>query len=726
MSSLKKLALLSLLLLASFSLFSQTKELTLKDVWGSRDLFPKRPDDLQSLKDGEHYVLMKSDSLIEYDYITGTAGRVFFKQSDFIRKEKNDTLQLMDFSFSNDESKIVFNTEMERIYRRSSKSNYFVMDLTSKKITSISEGGKQRLADFSPDATKVAFVRDNNLFITDLSNGKETQVTMDGKQNAIINGATDWVYEEEFEFSKGFYWSPDGSKIAFYRFDESNVKEFTMTKFGGLYPEEYKFKYPKAGEANSLISIYIYDLNAKTIKPVDIGKETDIYIPRIKWTNLPNTLSLYRMNRHQNKLELLFADANSGKTNVVYTEENKYYIEINDNLTFTKDNKYFLISSERDGNKHLYLYGMDGKQIFQLTHGNWEVDELLGVDETKRVIFFTTTESGPMFRDICCINMDGTRKKNISKQRGWNVAEFSKNFKYYVQTWQDANTPPVYTLKDIKGKELRVLEDNAKLRLKTKEFGFGKLSFFTIPLQNGTVLNAYVIKPLNFDSTKKYPVWMNLYGGPGSQSVQDRWGYYDFIWYQMLAQQGILSICVDNRGTGARGEEFKKCTYQELGKLETEDQIASAKYIATLPFVDGKRIGIWGWSYGGFMSSLCMLKGDGTFKAGIAVAPVTNWRYYDNIYTERYMRTPQENPKGYDDNSPMNFAKGLQGKFLLVHGTGDDNVHFQNSVELVNALVKANKQFESFYYPNRNHGISGGNTRMHLYKMLTDFIQQNL
>jgi len=723
----KRILLLLLFFISAFT-YGQSafKELTLKDVWQNRELFPKRPDALQSLNDGEHYVIMKNDSLISYDYLTGTAGRIFFTENDFIRKDKKDTLNMDKFDFDAAETKILFSTATEKIYRRSSMANYFIMDLDSKKISPLSDGGKQRLADFSPDATKVGFVRDNNLFVKDLQTGKEDQITRDGKQNAIINGATDWVYEEEFEFSKAFFWSPDGSKIAFYRFDESQVKEFVMTKFGALYPEVDKFKYPKAGEANSLISIHIYDLITKTTKTVDRGTETDIYIPRIKWTNLPNKLSLYRMNRHQNKLELLFADANSGRTNVVYTEENKSYIDINDDLTFTRDNKFFLLSSEKDGFKHLYLYDMDGKQIFQLTHGKWEVDELLGIDEVKRVIYFTTTESGAMYRDLCCINLDGTRKKTISKQRGWNKAEFSKNFKYYVHSWQDANTPPVYTLKDIKGKELKVLEDNAKLREKTKEFGYGKLTYFTIPSKNGPALNAYIIKPLNFDSTKKYPVWMNLYGGPGSQTVMDRWGYYDFIWYQMLAQKGILSVCVDNRGTGGRGEEFKKCTYQELGKLETEDQIEAAKYLGTLPYVDGKRIGIWGWSYGGFMSSLCMLKGEGTFKAGIAVAPVTNWRYYDNIYTERYMRTPQENPKGYDDNSPMNFAKGLQGKFLLVHGTSDDNVHFQNSVELVNALVKANKQFESFYYPNRNHGISGGNTRMHLYQMLTDFIQNNL
>lgn len=710
------------------SLFSQSEpqELKLSDIWGSRKYYPKSPDELQPLNDGEHYCLMVDDTLFEYEFLTGNKTRWIFCTKDFVLPGMKEAVNILDFQFSADEKKVLVMSERENIYRHSFAASYSVFDIASRKLQVVSDGGKQELATLSPDGSKVAFVRGNNLFVKDLQTNQEKQITQDGALNSIINGKCDWVYEEEFSFSRAFDWSPDGTKIAFYRFDESRVKEFSMTKYGKLYPEEYKFKYPKAGEDNSLVTIHVYDITDGSKKSMDIGTETDQYIPRIKWTNTPNLLCVFRMNRLQNKLEYLFTDVVSGKSNVILTEENKKYIEINDDLYFSPDNKFFLLTSVKNGFRHIYLHGMDGRQIRQLTVGNWEVKEFLGYDVKKKAIFFYSNENGPLGQDAFVMNLDGTRKKRLTGKNGFNTVSFSKNFKYFVNTWQDINNPAVYTVCDIKGKELRVLENNQELKDNLAPFRHPPVEFFSFTTSEGVSLNGYMIKPVNFDPNKKYPVWMHLYGGPGSQSVVNRWGRSDYLWYRMLAQKGIISVCVDNRGTGGRGEEFEKCTYGQLGNLETIDQIEAAKYLGKLPYVDASRIGIWGWSYGGFMAAHCITRGADVFKAAIAVAPVTNWRYYDNIYTERYMGLPKDNAKGYDDNAPMAYAKNLKGKFLLVHGTADDNVHFQNSVELTTALLKENKQFDMFFYPNKDHGIYGGTTRLNLYLKMTDWILENL
>jgi len=709
-------------------IFAQTnsKEIKLDDIWGSRMFAPKFLNEVKPMKDGEHYCMLENDTINVYLYKTGLKEKMLLSGKQLIPEGKKEPLGIESYQFSNDEAKLLLPSETEAIYRRSSKSNYFIWDIANQKLTALSDKGKQRLADFSPDGSKVAFVRDNNMFIKDLVNDSEYQVTTDGLDKNIINGATDWVYEEEFEFSKGFSWSPDGSKIAFYRFDESKVKEYDMQMWGDLYPKEHQYKYPKAGEANSTVSILVYDINAKTTTKMDVGNETDQYIPRIKWTQNANVLCIYRMNRHQNKLELLLSDAQTGNSHTIYTEENKYYIEINDDLIFLNNNKHFILTSEKDGYRHIYLYDLQGKLIRQLTKGNWEVTELKGINQKKGIIYFISTENSSINRDVYAISLSGKGKVKLSAKEGTNDVDYSTNFKYYINTFSDANTPPVYSLYNFKGKLIKVLEDNKKLVDKIKEYSFGKLEFFKIKTIEGVELNAYMIKPADFDSTKKYPVLMNVYGGPGVQTVENHWGYFDYIWYQMLAHKGYISVSVDNRGTGGRGEEFKKCTYQQLGKYETTDQIDAALYLGQLKYIDASRIGIWGWSFGGFMATSCITKGADVFKMAIAVAPVTNWRYYDNIYTERFMRTPQENPAGYDDNSPINHVKELKGKFLLVHGTGDDNVHVQNSMDLISALEKNNKQFEMQFYPNKNHNIVGGYTRLHLYQRMTDFILNNL
>ncbi len=500
-----------------------------------------------------------------------------------------------------------------------------------------------------------------------------------------------------------------------------------MTLFQGLYPAEYRYKYPKAGEKNSIVSIHIYQLENQESKEVEIGNQKDQYIPRIRWTADPNILCVLRMNRHQNKLDYLLAEASSGKARLLMTEEDKYYIDIEkEQLTFLANGKQFINVSERDGFNHIYLYDMNGKVLKQITKGAWEVSDIYGIDQKKGWIYYQSTEPSPSHRDVYAIGLNGNGKRKISTVNGTNSASFSSDFSYYILSNSNSKSPLFVSLHGSDGKLIRVLEDNAKAKIRIAEYQLSPTEFFRFTTSEGVSLNGYMIKPANFDPNKKYPVFMYVYGGPGSQNVADSWGSGRNMWFNYLAQKGYIIACVDNRGTGARGAEFKKMTYLNLGKYETIDQIEAAKWFAKQPYVDGNRIGIWGWSYGGYMSSLCITKGADVFKMAIAVAPVTTWRYYDSIYTERYLRTPQENAQGYDENSPINFADKLRGKFLLIHGTADDNVHFQNSVMFSEALIQANKDFEQAYYPNKNHGIAGGNTTLQLYRKMTDFILNNL
>jgi len=712
------------------SLFAQVEKkiLTFDDIFKSRKFSSKSVSGLQSMKDGEYFSQVKKDSLNLYEYLTGKYITTIITSNKLIPEGDTVPVDIGSYEFSDDETKILFTRDEEPLYRRSSKANYFIYDLKSEKIVPLSKNGKQRLATFSSDGSKVAFVRDNNIFIKNFSQevDNEYQVTTDGKVNEIINGATDWVYEEEFEFSKAFFWSPDGDKLAYYRFDESKVKEYQLTYYGDLYPEEYKYKYPKAGENNSLISVFIYNLNSKKTTPVDIGKETDIYIPRIKWTEDPGILALYRMNRHQNELELLLADAGSGITHVIYKETNKYYIEINDNWHFMKDKQNFIMTSEKDGYRHIYLYNLKGEEVLQITRGNWDVIGSNGVDEKNGILYYTSSESSPLDKDIYSITLDGKNKTRLTSGSGTNSPEFSKTFSYYMNRRSDINTPPNIAIYKPDGREVRMLENNAKLREIRESYSFSNAEFFKFTTSEGIMLNGWMLKPPDFDPLKKYPVLFTIYGGPGSQTVVNGWGTVS-SWNQLWSQNGIIVVSVDNRGTGNRGEEFKKCTYLQLGKYETIDQIEAAKYLGSLPYVDKTRIGMWGWSFGGYLTLSCLTKGADYFSFGIAVAPVTNWKYYDNIYTERYMRTPQENPEGYEQNSPINHVDKIKGKLLLIHGMADDNVHTQNSYDLMTTLVAANKQFESQFYPNSNHGIySGKNTVYHLNKRMTDFILKNL
>jgi dipeptidyl-peptidase-4 len=723
---------LFLLLIAPFLLtpgfiFSQEKEITLKDIFGGRQFYSKGVYGLAPLKDGNTYSVQKSDSINVYSYEKGDYLKTLAIGKEMIPEGDTTPLKLSDYTFSQDEKKLLIATGTEYIYRYSSVSEFYIWDIVQKKLNRLSTGGKQRLAEFSPDASKVAFVRDNNLIVADLVNNIEVQVTTDGKQNEIINGTTDWVYEEEFNITQGFEWSPDGKKIAFFRFDESKVPEFSMTEWGELYPTQSKFKYPKAGEVNSLVSVLVYEVATQQIIQVELGPETDQYIPRFIWTKDPGKLIVLRLNRLQNQLEILLADAATGKSELVYREENQYYIEESnfDHFIFIDNNRY-LMTSERSGYYHIYLNTLDRSTKFiQLTSGNWDVTEVFGYDEASDLVWFAAATSSPVNRELWTVDLKGNMKQ-VSKDEGTHHPQFSSNFKYYVDNFSDANTPAVYTVNKSNGKEIRTMEDNQALRKTMEDYNFSKKEFFTFTTSEGVELNGWKILPSNFDPGKRYPVLMDVYGGPGIQTVNNSYSSGDFIWYQMLAQKGYIIASVDNRGTGSRGQEFKKMTYLQLGKYETIDQIEAARYFASQSYVDSTRIGIWGWSYGGFMSTLCITKGADVFSMAIAVAPVTNWRYYDNIYTERFMRKPQDNASGYDDNSPINHVDKLKGKYLVIHGTADDNVHVQNTMDLVSALNKANKQFEMFLYPNKNHGIYGGNTRLNLYTRMTDFILKNL
>jgi dipeptidyl-peptidase-4 len=700
------------------------KQITLEDIYKQNLFRTKGIAGMFSLSDGERYLSLSDNQLKIYSYKTGEQTGVFLDGNKRSTKE-GDTLKIASYILSPFVFHVTATTEKEEIYRHSSKSYFYIWDVDSETLTPLSEQGQQRIPQFSPDGKKVAFVRDNNLFIKDLDAGSETQITKDGKINEIINGTTDWVYEEEFGFTTAFFWSPDGKYIAYYRFDESAVKEFQMTVYGELYPQEHLYKYPKAGEANSLVDIFIYDVTAKKTEKVNLGSETDQYIPRMMWMPTANRLAIYRLNRLQNHLEILLVSASDMSEQKIYDEKNRCYISINDDLKFTPDGKYFLLTNEQDGYNHIYLYDIDGKLVKQLTTGKYDVDKIIGFDAKNKVVYYRAAKSAPYNREVYKVDFKGNIT-DFATQNGTNDAIFSSGFQYHIKIWSDANHPPVYTLFDAKGKQLRVMEDNADMQQKTQEYQFGQKEFFNFTTSQGYSLNGWMIKPNDYDPSKKYPALVYVYGGPGHQTVLNSW-QGGALWYRMLAQEGILMVSVDNRGTGFRGEEFKKMTYLQLGKYETEDQIEVAKYLVNEGLAIPESIGVYGWSYGGYMSALCMTKGADYFKTGIAVAPVTTWRYYDNIYTERFMRTPQENPLGYDDNSPINHAADMKGKFLIIHGTADDNVHAQNTIDMVSALVDANVDFEMFFYPNNNHFIStGSNTSYHLFQKMTKFFKENL
>ncbi|WP_282086612.1 S9 family peptidase [Aquimarina algiphila] len=705
--------------------YAQDKAFTLDEIWGGAF----RTEGLQSLysmKNGTEYSVLEKDQVsgttnIEvYSYETGEKTKTLVSSSSL-----GDLSTFQGYSFSKDENRILLSSELKQIYRRSSEGIYHIYDVPSKGIFKVSDK-KIQSPMLSPDGNKIAYVLDNNIYMLNFVTGQEVQLTDDGKKNEIINGITDWVYEEEFSFVRAFDWSADSNKIAFLRFDEREVPEFSMDVYGkDLYQKQQVFKYPKAGEKNAKVSLFIADISAMALDEVKLGTYKDFYIPRLKWTSNPDILSVQVMNRHQNNLDLIFVDAKTKTPKVVLNEKDEAYIDITDNLTFLDDNS-FIWTSEKDGYNHIYHYAETGELISQVTKGTWEITDYYGYDKKNKKIYYQSVENGNINRDIYSITLDGKDKKRLSQKEGSNDAEFSADFSFYINYFSNATTPYEYSLNNGKtGKVVREITNNKGLLEKLAGYDVRPKEFSTIEI-NGETLNTWMIKPKNFDPKKKYPLFMYQYSGPGSQSVRNSWYGANDYWYMMLAQEGYIVVCVDGKGTGFKGAKFKKATQNDLGNLEVQDQIAAAKYFGALDYIDASRIGIWGWSYGGFMSSNCLFKAPDTFKMAIAVAPVTSWRFYDTIYTERYLMTPQENAKGYDNNSPINFVDGLKGKFLLVHGSADDNVHVQNTMQLVEALVQANKDFDWAVYPDKNHGIYGGKTRLHLYDKMTNFIKNNL
>ncbi|GGH35564.1 peptidase S9 [Mangrovimonas yunxiaonensis] len=706
---------------------AQEKDITLDEIWNGT-FSTQRMDALHSMKNGQQYSVLnfdrqaRSTSVDVYDYKT------LAKVKTLVSSANIEQMQYFtNYTFSQDESKLLLASEVESIYRHSTVGKYVVYD-TNTQNTTLVANKKIQEPTFSPDGSKVAYAYKNNLFVKDLNSGATKQITFDGEVNKIINGITDWVYEEEFAFVRAFQWNASGDRIAFIRFDESAVPEFSMDVYGtGLYPDQQEFKYPKAGEANAVVSLHLYDLKSDKLNEIQVSKDyNDFYIPRIKWTKDSDVLSAQFMNRHQNELDLWMINTkNNNKTKLVLEETDKAYVDVTDNLTFLKDNS-FIWTSEKDGFNHIYHYSKDGKLINQVTLGNWEVTNYYGYDPKTERIFYQSTENGSINRDVYAIKLNGRDKVRLTKSEGTNSAAFSADFSYFINTFSNATTPPEYTLNNAaSGDLIKSIKDNDKLAEKLLDYKTSEKEFTTINI-NGNDLNMWMVKPANFDAKKQYPMLMYQYSGPGSQQVANRWNGANDYWYQMLAQKGYIIVCIDGRGTGFKGAEFKKVTQKELGKYEVEDQIAAAKKLGERPYIDASRIGIWGWSYGGFMSSNALFKGNDVFKMAIAVAPVTSWRFYDTIYTERYMTTPQENPSGYDDNSPLSHVDKLKGDFLLIHGSADDNVHLQNTMRMVEALIQADKQFEWMVYPDDNHGIYGGNTRLHLYKKMTNFIDNTL
>ncbi|GGC84523.1 peptidase S9 [Flavobacterium lutivivi] len=714
-----------LFLATSFSIFSQQK-ITVEEIY-SGAFRAKGMDELQAMKNTNQYTVLNFDRATRtmqidlYDFSNLKKVATLINTKDF--QELSDGID--SYTFSRDEKQLLIANNSNQIYRHSFTADYFLFDLNTKKLTKILEQVQE--PTFSPDGKKIAFAKENNLFVYDILSKGINQITNDGKKNEVINGICDWVYEEEFAFVRAFDWSTDSNKIAFIRFDESQVPEFSMNVFKKeLYPTVETFKYPKAGEKNSTVSLHIYDLAKNSTKQVNLSNYSDFYIARIKWTNDANVFSVQVLNRHQDNLDLLFVDSNLASYKIVLNEKDNAYVDVTDNLTFLKDNS-FIWTSEKDGWNHIYLYDKTGKLKNQVTKGKWEVTAYYGFDEKTKSIFYQSTEDGSIVRDVYKISLDGKKKTKLSSMNGTNAATFSPDFNFYINTFSSSSIPTRYSLNDSKtGNEVKVIEDNAALALKLKNYNLPAKEFFELTTEKGNKLNAWMIKPKDFDANKKYPVFMYQYSGPGSQEVANEWFNANDYWFMMLTQQGYIVACVDGRGTGFKGAAFKKCTQKELGKYEVEDQIDAAKVIGNYPYVDKSRIGIFGWSFGGFMASNCIMKGAEVFKTAIAVAPVTNWRFYDSIYTERYMQTPQENASGYDDNSPINHVSKLKGNFLLIHGTADDNVHVQNSMQMIEALVQANKQFDWAIYPDKNHGIYGGYTRIQLYNKMTNFIKEKL
>ncbi|RKN83369.1 S9 family peptidase [Ulvibacterium marinum] len=702
---------------------AQKKTVSVEEIYGG-EFRTEGLDVLRSLNNGKEYTVLNYDrsngntSIDKYDYDTLEKTGTIISSADL-----PEIQGFSSYEFSSDESKILLATQVEPIFRRSTLGVFYLYEIATKSLIQIADTKIQEPL-LSPNGSQVVYVAENNLYLFDVVSGKTSRITTDGVRNKIINGITDWVYEEEFAFVRAFAWNANGSKIAFLRFDETNVPEFSMDVYGeGLYPWPYVFKYPKAGEENAKVTLHMFDVASGETKKVDLGDA--YYIPRMQWMNHPDKLSVQTLNRHQNRLKLHMVNAKDNSVALLMEETDDAYVDVTDDLTFLEDDS-FIWTSERDGYNHIYLYKANGELSSQITKGPWEVTDYYGYDEKRDRVYYQSTENGSINRGVYSVRGNGKGKRSLATEEGTNVADFNADFSNFINTYSNATVPYRYTLRNaLTGKKLRDIKDNKVLLDKLGGYSISPKEFSTLEI-NENDLNMYMIKPSDFDPGKKYPLLMYQYSGPGSQNVSNDWMGANDYWHQMLVSKGYIVACIDGRGTGYKGRDFKKVTYLNLVKYETEDQIAAAKKLSELPYVDESRTGIWGWSFGGHMSTNCLLKGNAVFEMAIAVAPVTSWRFYDTIYTERFMRTPAENPGGYDDNSPFNYPELLKGDYLLIHGSGDDNVHVQNSMRMIEALIQANKPFDWAIYPDKNHGIYGGNTRVHLFNKMTDFVEKHL
>lgn len=732
----KKLFLLFCLVALTLGIKAQN-QVTLRDV--SRGTY--RASNIYGIKpmlDGQYYTQISPDRkrIVKYSFKTGKQVEAIFD----VEKARDCTLKYFDdYIMSPDEKLILIQTKTRSIYRRSFTAEYYIYNVKNNTIEPLSKNGPQQVPLFSPDGFQVAFVRNNNIFLVKLLFGNsESQITKDGEYNKVLNGIPDWVYEEEFGFNRAFDFSADSKMIAYIRFDESQVPMYKFPLYKGMnpentefatYPGEYTYKYPKSGEVNSTVSVHTYDIKSHVTRKMDLPLDKDGYIPRIKFTSDPEKLAIMTLNRHQNRFDLYMANPKSALCKVAIRDESEQYIKEDEysNIKFYPEN--IVLMSERDGYNHLYLYTIGGNLVKQITKGKFEVKNFLGWDKQSNVFYYTSNEGSPLRTAVYKIDGKG-KKTKLSTRTGTNDAIFSSNYSYYINTFSNISTPTLITINDNKGKELATMLDNKKLKEKIATLTLPQKEFFTFRTAEGVELNGWMMKPANFDATKKYPVIMHQYSGPGSQQVLDRWGIGSFsdagMFEAYMADRGYISVCVDGRGTGGRGAEFEKCTYLFLGVKESHDQVEAAKYLGTLPYVDGSRIGIWGWSFGGYNTLMSMSEGSNVFKAGVAIAAPTDWRYYDSVYTERFMRTPKENGDGYDAGSAIKRAPKMHGSLLLIHGTADDNVHLQNMAEYSEALVQAGVQFDEHIYINRNHGISGGNTRNHLMNRVANFFLRNL
>ena len=731
----KKLSILMMLCLCVC--FGYAQQVTLKEVATSA----YRTEGIYGIKpmlDGEHYTQISRDGkkIVKYSFKTGKeVGTVFD-----VETARDCTLKSFDdYIMSPDETKILIQTETKPIYRHSFTAVYYIFNVRNNTIEPLSDGGPQQVPLFSPDGNQIAFVRENNIYLVKLLFGNsESQVTKDGKYNEVLNGIPDWVYEEEFAFNRAFDFNADGTMLAYIRFDESKVPMYSFPWYKGLkpsleeyrvYPGAYEYKYPMPGIDNSKVTVHTFDIKTKVTREMDLPLDPDGYIPRIQFTDDANVLAIMTLNRHQNRFDLYFANPRSTLCKLAVRDNAEQYIKEDayGSMAFYPEN--FVMMSERDGYNHLYLYTAGGHLIKQITKGEFEVKNFLGWDTKSNTYYYTSNEGSPLRTAIYKIDSKG-RKTKLSSKEGSNRAIFSKNMKYYINTFSNINTPPVITINDNNGKTLTTLVDNQKLVQKVAGIQMPIKEFFTFKTSDGVELNGWMMKPANFAPSKKYPVIMHQYSGPGSQQVLDQWGIGarrdGGIFEAYMADRGFISVCVDGRGTGGRGAAFEKCTYMNLGVKEARDQVETALYLGTLPYVDAKNIGIWGWSFGGYTTLMSMSEGTPVFKAGVAIAAPTDWRFYDTVYTERFMRTPNENMEGYEAASAMNRVDKLHGELLLIHGTADDNVHLRNASEYSEALVQADKQFDMHIYTNRNHGIRGGNTTKHLLTRVTNFFIEHL